>query len=68
MLAVPVRHALKNNDIDTLENLSKFTEQRNLAIEWRRKKSYPKLTNVLKAKGLTFKKVMKHLLFRTANR
>lgn len=55
-LGAPARRALENSGINTLEKLSTFTEKEILKLHGMGKSSIPKLTEALKAKGLSFKK------------
>jgi len=56
LLGTPAKRALENNGIDTLEKLSKFSEKEILQFHGIGKTTIPKLTDALKAKGLSFKK------------
>jgi hypothetical protein len=56
LISAPAKRALQNNGIDTLEKLSKFTEKEILRLHGIGKTAIPKLTDALKAKGLSFKK------------
>ena len=55
-LSAPAKRALENNGIDTLEKLSKFTEKEILQFHGIGKTAIPKLSDALKAKGLSFKR------------
>lgn len=56
LLGAPARRALENSGINTLEKLSKFTEKEILKLHGMGKSTIPKLSDALKAKGLSFKK------------
>ncbi len=56
VLSAPARRAMENNDINSLVKLAKFTEAEVLAFHGIGKSVIPKLKEVLKKKGLTFKK------------
>lgn len=55
LLSAPARRALENNGIQTLKQLSKFTEAQILEFHGMGKSSIPKLRDVLKANALSFK-------------
>ena len=56
LIGAPARRALENNGIDTLEKLSKFSEKEILRFHGMGKTTIPKLSEALKAKGLSFRK------------
>lgn len=56
ILASPARRALENKGINTLEQLSKYSEEEILQLHGMGKSSIPKLKNALQEKGLEFKK------------
>ena len=56
LVSAPAKRALENNGIDTLEKLSKFTEKEILQFHGIGKSAIPKLSDALKAKGLSFKR------------
>ncbi len=55
-VAAPVRRALENKGIKTVQQLSKFTEAEILALHGIGKTAIPKLREALKKAGLSFKK------------
>jgi predicted RecB family nuclease len=55
LLAAPARRALENNNITTLEKLSKFSEKEILKLHGMGPGSIPKLKMILKEKRLSFK-------------
>ncbi len=55
ILAAPARRALENKGINTLEQLSKYSEEEILQLHGMGKSSIPKLKNALHEKGLEFK-------------
>jgi DNA-directed RNA polymerase alpha subunit len=56
LVSAPAKRALENNGIDTLGKLSKFTEKEILQFHGIGKSIIPKLSDALKAKGLSFKR------------
>ena len=54
-LGAPARRALENNGINTLEQLSTFTENQILKLHGMGPSTIPKLKTALKSVGLTFK-------------
>lgn len=56
LLATPARRALENKGIKTVKQLAKFSEMEILELHGMGVGSIPKLRNVLKSKGLSFKK------------
>ncbi|MCR8557059.1 RNA polymerase alpha subunit C-terminal domain-containing protein [Mucilaginibacter sp. BJC16-A38] len=55
LLSAPARRALENNGITNLEQLSGFSEREILKLHGMGPASLPKLREVLKEKGLSFK-------------
>ena len=55
ILAAPARRALENKGINTLEQLSNYSEEEILQLHGMGKSSIPKLKNALLEKGLEFK-------------
>lgn len=55
LLPAPARRALENNNIHTLDELSKFSEAEILKLHGMGKTSIPKLQKVLSDVGLSFK-------------
>jgi predicted RecB family nuclease len=55
LLAAPARRALENNGINTLKQLSKFSEEEILKFHGIGKASIPKLKEALAEKSLSFK-------------
>ena len=56
VLSAPARRALENAGIQTLKQLSKFSEAEILKLHGMGPSSMPKLRNALKNEGLSFKK------------
>lgn len=56
LLGAPARRALENNEITTLEQLSKYSEKEVLSFHGIGKSSIPILQKILLANNLTFKK------------
>ena len=56
LLGAPARRALENAGITSLQKLSQFTEAEILKLHGIGKSSMPKLNDVLKKSGLSFKK------------
>ena len=56
LLVAPARRALEKNGINTLEQLSRFSEKEILELHGMGQSSIPKLRAALQAKGLSFKK------------
>lgn len=56
-LVAPARRALENNGINTLEQLSNYTEKEILSFHGMGKSSIPKLVKLLAEKKLTFKNI-----------
>jgi DNA-directed RNA polymerase alpha subunit len=54
-LSAPARRALERENINTLNDLSKFSEKDILALHGMGKSSIPKLQALLTKEGLTFK-------------
>lgn len=54
-LAAPARRALQNNNVKTLQQLAKHSEAEILELHGIGKTAIPKLQNILKEKGLSFK-------------
>lgn len=55
LMSAPAKRALENNGIDTLEKLSGFTVKEILQFHGIGKSAIPKLSDALKAKGLSLK-------------
>ena len=55
LLAAPARRALENNNITTLQQLSKFSEKEILKFHGMGRGSIPKLKMILKENRLSFK-------------
>jgi len=55
LLSAPARRALENNQITSLEELSKYSEKEILKFHGMGQASIPKLRSVLEEKGLVFK-------------
>lgn len=55
ILAAPARRALESKGINTIEQLSKYSEEEILQLHGMGKSSIPKLKNALQEKGLEFK-------------
>lgn len=55
ILAAPDRRALESKGINTIEQLSKYSEEEILQLHGMGKSSIPKLKNALQEKGLEFK-------------
>ena len=55
LLVAPARRALENNNITTLQQLSKFSEKEILKLHGMGPGSIPKLKMILKEKRLSFK-------------
>lgn len=56
LLYAPARRALQNNSINTLEQLSTYTEKDILQLHGMGKSAIPLLKSALEKKGLSFKK------------
>ena len=56
IISSPARRALEREGINTALKLSKYTEQELLKLHGMGPGSIPKLKNVLKEKGLSFRK------------
>jgi DNA-directed RNA polymerase alpha subunit len=56
LLGAPARRALENKGINTLQELSQFSEAEILALHGMGPSSIPKLKVALHSKGLTFRK------------
>ena len=57
LLGAPARRALENNDVMTLEQLSKYTEKEILSLHGTGNSTIPKLEKLLSENKLNFKKV-----------
>ncbi|MBK8698524.1 MAG: hypothetical protein IPN29_02870 [Saprospiraceae bacterium] len=55
MLGAPARRALENEGINTLEQLSKYSEQEILNLHGMGKTTIPKLQKLLTENGLSFR-------------
>ncbi len=55
LLVAPARRALENKGINTLQQLSRFSEKEISALHGMGPSTIPKLRNALKTKGLSFK-------------
>lgn len=58
-LSAPARRALQNSGIKSLQQISKYTEAEILKLHGIGKTTIPKLQNILKEKGLSFKTARK---------
>jgi len=56
LLAAPARRALENKGIQSLKDLSRYTEEEILALHGMGKTSLPKLRKALEEAGLSFRK------------
>lgn len=59
LLAAPARRALENQGITTLNQLTAYSEKEILGLHGMGPGSIPKLRNVLKSNGLSFKEITK---------
>lgn len=56
LIAAPARRALERENINTLEDLAKYSEKEILSLHGMGKSTIPKLQQLLKENKLTFKK------------